>query len=87
MAPLPLGPAPGDDLFRRRDPRLGLGQFGPDGMQTCACGMSKGEVRVGCNGLLQGLRGTGPSREQQVDAQRFAATSDVVEMGRPRLSR
>jgi hypothetical protein len=68
MAALPLGPAPGDDLFRRRDPRLGLGHLRPDHVQAGAGRMSEGKVRVGRDGLVQHLGGAGPGRKQQVDA-------------------
>ena len=52
MAALPLGPAPGNDLFRGGDPRLGLRRLGPYGVQAGAGRMGEGEIRIGRDGLL-----------------------------------
>lgn len=65
MAPLPLASLSGDDPGRSRDPCAGLGGLGTDGMQAGARRVSEGEVRIGRDCLVQGLRSTGPAERRR----------------------
>ena len=68
MATLPLGSPAGNNLLRHSDPCLGISHLSADDVQAGAGPMGESEVRVGRDGLVQGLRGAGPGGEEQIDA-------------------
>ena len=77
MAPLPFAPTLGDEFCCGRDPCPGLRGLGTDRVKAGARRVGEGEVRVGCDCLIQGLGSTRPGREQEVDALPIALGREV----------